>query len=191
MEQEILLIRHTSVEYPRGFCYGNTDVDVSSNFEAEASWLQNQLTEYVPDKIYSSPLKRCTKLASFLFGETYTTDNRLKELNYGSWEGLTWAEIDVAEDNNYIFHNSSTVLENGESFEIQKARVLDFFGEIEKSEDRRIAIVVHGGVIRSLISGILDIPLKNTKAFKIHYASQVKFIKENGNWRLSGIASGI
>lgn len=190
MQQEILLIRHTSVEHPRGFCYGNLDVDVSTNFEAEASWLQNQLTEYLPDKVLSSPLKRCTKLADYLF-QDYTTDDRLKELNYGAWEGLTWTEINVSEDSNWIFYNPSTVVENGESFEMQKARVVEVFKEIEASGHRRVALVVHGGVIRSLLSHIIDIPLLATKNFRVHYASQTRLIKENDKWRMNGLQSGV
>ena len=190
MQQELLFIRHTSVEHPRGFCYGNLDVDVSTDFDSEASWLQNQLIEYIPDKVYSSPLQRCTKLAEFLF-QNYSTENRIKELNYGIWEGLTWEEIAVPEGSNWIFENSSTILENGESFEIQKQRVVDFIEEISNSDERRIAIVAHGGVIRSAISHFLNIPLSTTKNLKVHYAAQVKFIKENNRWRMSFLHPGV
>lgn len=190
MQQELLFIRHTSVEHPRGFCYGNLDVDVSVDFESEASWLQNQLIEYVPNKVYSSPLQRCVKLASYLF-QNYQADDRLKELNYGIWEGLTWEEIGVPEGSNWIFTHSDTVLENGESFELQKQRVQAFIQELSNSKDRRIAIVAHGGVIRSAISHFLDIPLSSTKNLKVHYASQVKFIKENNRWRMSFLNPGV
>ncbi|MFT6747660.1 MAG: alpha-ribazole phosphatase, partial [Glaciecola sp.] len=53
IQQEILLIRHSSVAHPRGFCYGNLDVDVSKNFEKEAAELKLKLTDYTPDKVYS------------------------------------------------------------------------------------------------------------------------------------------
>lgn len=190
MQQELLFIRHTSVEHPRGFCYGNLDVDVSIDFESEASWLQNQLTEYVPDQVFCSPLQRCVKLASYLF-QNHQTDDRLKELNYGTWEGLTWEEIGVPEGSNWIFHHPSTILENGESFEGQKQRVQTFIDEIATSSSRRIAIVAHGGVIRSAISHFLNIPLSNTKNMKVHYAAQVKFIKENDRWRMSFLNPGV
>lgn len=186
MQQEITLIRHTSVEHPRGFCYGNTDVDVSSNFQTEADWLQNKLGEFPPDIVYSSPLQRCTKLANHLF-DHFLTDDRLKEINYGIWEGSTWEEIDVPENSNWIFHHPNKVIENGESFAIQQQRVVDFFNKIIDGKERRIAVVAHGGVIRSLMAHLLQIPLENTVHFKIHYAAQVKFIKENDRWRMNGI----
>ena len=190
IQQEIVLIRHTSVAHPRGFCYGDLDVDVSSNFEQESTGLKAKLANYKPDKVYSSPLQSCTKLTDVLF-ENYQTDNRLKELNYGIWEGLTWDEINVPENSNWIFHNPSTVLENGESFELQQKRVVACFNEIVNSNDSKIALVVHGGVIRSLISHLLGISLFSTKSFKVHYVSQVKFVKENDKWRLSGLIEGV
>jgi len=190
IQQEILLIRHSSVAHPRGFCYGDLDVDVSTNFETESNGLKAKLQNYHPHKVYSSPLQRCTKLTEVLFDD-YTTDDRLKELNYGDWEGLTWDEINVPENSDWIFHNPSSVLKNGESFEIQKQRIVEFFKEIESSKHRSIALVTHGGVIRSLISHLLNIPLLPTKSFKIHYASQVKFIKENNKWRMSELIAGV
>ena len=190
IQQELLLIRHSSVAHPRGFCYGDLDVNVSENFENEASGLKAKLSNYNPDKVYSSPLQRCTKLSDVLFDD-YTTDPRIKELNYGIWEGLTWKEINVPEDSNWIFHNPSTVLENGESFEIQKARVVDFYNEVTASGDQKIAMVVHGGVIRSMISHLMNIPLIATKSFKVHYVAQVKFVKENDKWRLSALIEGV
>jgi alpha-ribazole phosphatase len=190
IQQEILLIRHSSVAHPRGFCYGNLDVDVSDNFQKEASELKAKLKNYAPDKVYSSPLQRCTKLTDVLF-DNYETDDRLKELNYGLWEGLTWEEINVPENSNWIFHHPNTVLENGESFELQQKRVVEFFKEVEQTNDKKIALVVHGGVIRSLISHLLGITLLATKSFKIHYVAQVKFVKENDKWRMSGLTEGV
>ena len=190
IQQEITLIRHSSVAHPRGFCYGNLDVDVSDNFQKESSDLKVRLGNYKPDKIYSSPLQRCTKLSDVLF-DNYQTDERLKELNYGIWEGLTWEEINVPESSNWIFTYPSTVLENGESFEIQQKRVVECFNDITNTADKKITVVVHGGVIRSLISHLLGISLLATKSFKIHYVSQVKFVKENDKWRMSAITEGV
>lgn len=189
IQQEILLIRHTSVAHPRGFCYGNLDVDVSSNFKVEAHNVKEKLAGYSPDIVYSSPLQRCVKLTKVLFNE-YQTDNRIKELNYGNWEGLTWEEINVPENSDWIFFHPDKADHGGESFENQKARVVEFFKSIEQSSHKKVALVVHGGVIRSMISHLMNIPLMATKSFKVHYVSQVKFVKENNKWRLSSLIEG-
>lgn len=190
IQQEITLIRHSSVAPARGLCYGFLNVDVSANFKREAEELQKKLAGYSVDAVFSSPLQRCTQLAEFLF-KNYTTDDRLKELNYGEWEGKTWAEIAVPENSNWIFHHPDTVITGGESFHIQQKRVVEFFKEIEQSTHKKIALVVHGGVIRSLIAHVLDIPLIATQSFKIHYTAQIQFVKENNRWRMNSLIEGI
>ena len=56
---EIILIRHTSVDVPRGTCYGQTDVPVRDTFEQEAELTRRSLEQFLPfDKVYSSPLTR-------------------------------------------------------------------------------------------------------------------------------------
>lgn len=190
IQQEILLVRHTSVEFPRGYCYGDLDIDVSKNFNQEASWLKNKIEDFTPDLVLSSPLKRCTQLCSYVF-KNCNTDPRLKEFNYGEWEGKTWLDIGVNENSDWIFHHPKTPTPNGESFEDLQNRVVELFKELEQIDAKKIAIFCHGGVIRALISHVLGLNLSRTKALKIFYVAQVKFQKEDNFWRLSFLDSGI
>ncbi len=189
IQQEILLIRHTSVAFPRGFCYGDLDIDVSSAFTAEATWLKEQIKNFNPDLVYSSPLQRCTKLCSFVYGD-YKTDIRLKEFNYGDWEGKTWEKINVPESSDWIFFHPEKNTPNGESFEALQERVMGFFEEISQNEAKKIVIFCHGGVIRSITAKILGLPLSKSKSLKIHYVAQVKLEKISNFWRLSELNSG-
>ena len=70
----ITLIRHTSVNVPSGICYGQSDVDVSGNFEFEAPIVKDKLASNRFDAVYSSPLQRCEKLASYCGFENPTID---------------------------------------------------------------------------------------------------------------------
>ena len=97
MSKQITLIRHTSVAPGRGQCYGFTDVAVSDNIATEAAWLTATLEDLSFDRVISSPLSRCTQLCETIFSK-YQTDERLKELNYGDWEGLSWEEINIPEN---------------------------------------------------------------------------------------------
>ena len=60
---EVILIRHTSVDVPKGVCYGQTDVPLRDSFEEEASITAQQLQNDVFDAVFTSPLSRCTRLA--------------------------------------------------------------------------------------------------------------------------------
>ena len=63
---EVILIRHTSVDVPPGVCYGQTDVPLKPTFEAEAAVTAENLKAYLPfDHVYTSPLTRCVRLATY------------------------------------------------------------------------------------------------------------------------------
>ena len=50
---EVILIRHTSVDVPKGTCYGHTDVPVAATFEQEAEVTRQNLAQYLPfDAVY-------------------------------------------------------------------------------------------------------------------------------------------
>ncbi len=190
MAKEILFIRHSSLAVPRGVCYGVSDIDVSIDFLLEADNLKKNLLSFVPDLVISSPLQRCVKLSLHLFDIEPEINSNLKEVNYGDWEGKNWGEINVKDDNLWMYVNINNQPPNGESFaELQKrvTKQLDF---ILKRPETKIAVVCHGGVIRSILSHLLNSPLEKTRSFHIHYTGFVKFINTGEGWRLSQLNSG-
>lgn len=61
----IYLMRHTAVDVPQGVCYGQTDVPLKPTFETEATQTAANLQGLSFDKVYTSPLTRCVRLATF------------------------------------------------------------------------------------------------------------------------------
>ena len=83
---EVVLIRHTSVDVPKGTCYGWSDVPVAETFEHEAAETKAQLAAYTPfEAVFSSPLTRARKLATFCGYAHPEVDDRLKEMYMGDW----------------------------------------------------------------------------------------------------------
>ena len=82
-------LRHTSLKVRQDVFYGQTDLDVSENFSYELKNIKDKLKKEKLKlnkiKIYSSPLKRCVKLAQSISNEI-VFDKRLMELNLGEWE---------------------------------------------------------------------------------------------------------
>lgn len=67
----IYLIRHTSVDVPKGLCYGQSDVPLRPTFEIEAAVTKAKIESIHFDMAYTSPLSRCTRLAQYCgFGDT-------------------------------------------------------------------------------------------------------------------------
>ena len=145
---EVILIRHTSVDVPRGTCYGQTDVPVAATFAEEAAATKRNLEQYGKiDKAYSSPLTRARRLAAFCGYADAETDERLLELSMGDWEMQRYDDIKdpyIKEWYNDYLHLPTP---NGESFVEQRERVSRFLDELKGKPYSRVAIFAHGGVL--------------------------------------------
>lgn len=144
---EIYFIRHTSVNVPKGMFYGQTDVPLNETFPQEAEATCNQLKGIRFDRVYTSPLTRCTRLADFCGYPDAVRDSRLMEINFGEWEMQGYDDLKdprLQEWYDDYFHVRAT---GGESFEDQLTRVSDFLNELRKKPYRQAAVFTHGGVI--------------------------------------------
>lgn len=93
------LARHAVVPGADGRCYGASDwpADPAATLVAArelARQLPIGLTSWV------SPLQRCVQLADALHALrpdlSPSTDPRLREFDFGAWEGVRWADVDPA-----------------------------------------------------------------------------------------------
>lgn len=160
---KLTLIRHTSVSVATGICYGQSDVDVSASFEQEASLVFSKLPLVPFDAVYSSPLLRCRKLASFCGFNDPILDNRLMELNFGDWEMKQWTTIHDRQLQRWFDNWQEEIPTGGESFKAMTARVEEFLDEIANLSFQRVAIFTHAGVIRS--AGIITGRFNANEAF--------------------------
>lgn len=141
---EIYLIRHTAVDVPAGVCYGQTDVPLKDSFEQEAQLVKQQIEGIDFDIAFSSPLSRCTRLATYCGFENAELNSSIKELDFGDWEMRKWEDVDTSVwDVDWI--NNAPLY--GESFAEMYDRVAAFFDGLKKREYNRIAIFAHGGVV--------------------------------------------
>ncbi|MEL7454686.1 MAG: histidine phosphatase family protein, partial [Pseudomonadota bacterium] len=90
----LILLRHTTPDVAPGTCYGRTDLDVAVQFHAEAAEAAAALPKF--QRIVTSPLIRCRKLAAFIAemtGLDICEEPRVQEMNFGDWEGCLWSDI--------------------------------------------------------------------------------------------------
>lgn len=162
---EIYLIRHTSVDVPAGYAYGQTDVPLKSSFEAEAEIVRDNLRGLTFDKVWTSPLTRCRRLAAYCGYPDAEPDARLKEIDFGEWEMHSWEEISLDPRSkkwfeSWIFQPAP----RGESLVNQYERVRYFLESILQSGLKRVCLFTHGGVIACARSYAGEFPLE--EAFK-------------------------
>lgn len=109
------------------------------------------------DVIYTSDLKRCKETAELVTcSKAIIKDQRLREINFGLWEGKTYQELkNIQLYQKWLIAPFETDLPEGEVFLQFKKRVLQCWREIiaqfGQKQNRNILIVTHGGPIRLLL----------------------------------------
>lgn len=166
---EIILIRHTTPKIAKGFCYGQSDLDITDTFLEEIKPIIKDIPINNTDIIYySSPLKRCKKLAEKL-SDNIIFDDRLKELNFGDWELQNWNNINKKELDIWMKDFVNVPVTNGESYMDLHARTISFLTEIKEKNYKKVVIITHAGVIRSLYSFIKKTSLETSFDLKLQY----------------------
>ena len=93
---KLWLVRHAQPLIAPGICYGATDVSADASATQQAA---QALALVLPQgiRVISSPLQRCEQLVQFLKvlrpDLAHKTDARLKEMDFGCWEGQRWDDI--------------------------------------------------------------------------------------------------
>ena len=143
---------------PPGLCYGQLDVPLASSFAEEAQAVRETLARQFPaglPPIWSSPSLRCRRLAETL-DAPFQIDARLKELNFGIWEGRTWAELDSPEARHWGDNWQTAAPPQGESLDQLLARLRGFLDEIGGGD---ALLLTHAGPIRAMHHLLLNEPL--------------------------------
>lgn len=193
MIHDIYLIRHTTPAVARGICYGQTDLDITETFEDEAGIIRQYLPADI-GAVYSSPLQRCTRLARNLFpAHSLSLQDDLMEVFCGDWEMRHWDELPKDEIEPWMTDFVNVRIPGGESYTDLQHRVNRCWSAITgRAKESPVAVVAHGGVIRSILSGITGTPLINSfKAFSLYYGCVVRVYRQGDSFEyeiLSNVA---
>ncbi|NGP86848.1 alpha-ribazole phosphatase [Fodinibius halophilus] len=177
---DVYLIRHTTPDIDEGICYGQKDIGLAVDYAKEVNILKGKLPKgFHNHTVYSSPLKRCHKLANDLASDDVITDERLMELDFGNWEGRRWDDIPQGELGPWMENFVEIESPGGESYQQLNNRVVDWWQELIKEEPEHLLVATHGGVIRCLISQVLGIPLENSFRLAVDYGSVSKISRQH------------
>lgn len=165
----ILLARHGETDWNRaGRFQGWADPGLNETGRAQARDLAAQLAVVPFDAVYSSDLRRAHETALLVaepHGVPVVTDRGLREIDVGSWSGLTRAEIEERFPG--MEHH------DGESRENHLVRVLEAVERIAQAHPgERVLIVSHGGSLRALrrhAVGEPVHPLPNCSVYELRF----------------------
>ncbi len=171
---EIYVIRHTQVEVDSGVCYGQSDVLLHGDYLQHISEVKHKLPSNF-DKVFSSPLQRCSLLAEQLTSPEIIYDHRLMEMHFGAWENQTWNSIASEQLDYWMEHFVSAQTPHGESLTMLYERVCAFVEHLRNQSPHKIALITHAGVIRCIWAYLLDIPLINIFKLPVDYGNGLVF----------------
>jgi len=153
-------------------------MDLSPRGQEQARILAEFLRRRTIDAIYASPMKRVQQtLAPFLNNgaPAQTIMPALREIHFGDWTGLNWevvCEQFNLDPHEWLDHIERGITPNGENGPQFRARVEPCLREIIKRHPgETVGIFCHGGVVRMILSILLELPLPKTNAFEVEYAS--------------------
>lgn len=86
---QLILVRHPAPDIAPGVCYGRQDVDLSAAGLTAVEPMRAALAASGIGRVVTSPARRCLRLARALTADPIV-DDRLQELDFGAWEGLSW-----------------------------------------------------------------------------------------------------
>ena len=165
---ELWLIRHGESTGNRdGLLQGQEDLPLSPFGHEQCKRLAERLASTRFNVLYSSDLSRAQQTASYLaerWNLPIHIDPRLREIDVGAWSGLAnqvIAERFPDEWLRWMDRDPTLKRGGGESYADAQLRVTMAIGQIAKHHaGQRIAIVMHGGVMRAYMASLLALDLR-------------------------------
>lgn len=131
------------------------------------------------DQIISSPLHRCLDFAHRINRQSsipLSTDSNWQEINFGDWEGKTAEQINPDTLIRFYQNPVDNTPENGERYTDFLSRINQSWESLlKKHSGKHILVITHAGVIRSLFSLLLDLPVEKMFNLQVDHASLTRF----------------
>lgn len=191
----IYLMRHGETDWNKARrLQGQSDIPLNKYGIELAAITAGALADVPFSQAFCSPLSRAAETAKIVLGDRATplyTDGRLKEINFGTNEGLCFAS--ARKDPQDPLHNFfckpdeyclpegaesfAQVMERGQSF--LREKVLPLEGSCDA-----ILIVAHGAFNRSLLNSIMGTPLQEFWRISLPNCAVSILALENGQFRV-------
>ena len=157
----VYFVRHGETDWNRAQRYqGQRDIPLNTTGRGQAARNGRVLArafggnagalDYV-----ASPLVRARETMEImrreigLAADGYRTDDRLREIHYGHWEGKLWGELHITNPQGLAARQADKwgwQPQGGESYQALSERVAQWLSSIE----RDVVVAAHGGVMRVL-----------------------------------------
>ncbi len=171
---KVILVRHGQTVWNLEMKYqGHSDIALTEKGLYQAELAAGHLATEKIAAVYASDLNRAFKTAEIIAGKhglPVISLAALREISFGEWEGLTydginsrWADV-IAK---LFSHPDEVRIPGGETFGELKERAAGAIEQlVAKHQDETIAVVSHGGTIRTILCAALNIHLNHVWSIK-------------------------
>ncbi|MGC9520831.1 MAG: alpha-ribazole phosphatase [Anaerolineae bacterium] len=171
----LLLVRHGETTWNASGRYqGQRDIPLNEAGRAQAVAVARRLASVALQAIYTSDLGRAAETARVIaqpHGLEVHEDVRLRELNFGVWQGLTYQQIAAQDPKRLARWNTDRANRappEGESLAQMAARLRALLDEVKAQHPNdTVALISHGGTIRVILCLLLDHPLSAYWQFEV------------------------
>lgn len=190
---QLVLLRHgETVGQSSIRLYGATDIALSPIGEQQVARAAAALAPHRFTRILTSPLQRARRSAEIVRAALdppppLETVADFREVDFGAWEGWTYAEAEARDPDNYRrWHAEGPAFTypNGESRADFHARV----GAAARLLAPGDLVVVHKGVIRTLLAALTDQTPADLAGLAIPLGSIHRLRRDDAGWQL--VATG-
>ncbi len=166
MSTRVLLARHGQTTWNIQSRYmGQVDIPLDETGQRQAEMLGRRLARESLAAIYTSDLQRASQTA-FAIAVYHTCplipDARLREMDFGVWQGLTYAEIQETDRINLEAWEADRLKNappGGETLSQFSERIEAAYQAIVHAHSEETALLVsHGGVLKILLCLVLGLP---------------------------------
>ena len=157
MADQVYLIRHGETDWSlAGRHTGLTDVPLTVRGEVQARSIGRRLGSLAFSAVLASPLQRARRTCELAgLPVPPALDDRLREWNYGEFEGLTGAQIRQRQPDWEVFRDGCP---GGESPQQVQARAEEVIARLRQLPGR-VAVFSHGHFLRALAVRWIRVPL--------------------------------
>ena len=190
---KIILIRHGETTWNiEGRYQGQEDTPLSERGLKQGHLLAEGLRNIPIDLCISSPLQRSYQTCKFcadLHNLPVTIDDRLTEINHGSWEGVLASDIAKQYPVEFAQWHSQPQLvqmpDGGESLEDVRRRARAAFDDYAaKYVDKTILVAAHDAVNKAIICDLLGLDMSHFWQIKQDNTCINVLEYNEGSWRL-------
>jgi broad specificity phosphatase PhoE len=183
---EIYLLRHGQTPQT-GTYTGRSNVQLSAEGTRQITVLAPFLKSIQFDTCICSPLDRCVQSLALLGVDSEPVyDESLREIDFGSWEGLSFEQIEKEFPDqlaDWVRSGDQFNFPGGDTIRVFNSRIGDWLDDLLTRDLNRVLIVTHGGVIRIAICHLLG--LDTSRAFGFNpMEGRVSMVRVTGDFGL-------